>query len=56
MTNTWWQNQLGYSKKELDQLTSIDITYPDDIEETREKVSRNLMMAKLTFTGLKSDL
>jgi PAS domain S-box-containing protein len=39
MTNTWWQNQLGYSKNELEQLTNIDITYPDDIGVTKERVS-----------------
>ena len=33
--NSWWTKQLGYEKEELERLTNIDITHPDDVAESR---------------------
>jgi PAS domain S-box-containing protein len=40
MFNRWWMQQLGYNSDELYHLTSHDITYPEDLEETRQMLIR----------------
>lgn len=35
--NAWWPRQLGYDKEELECLTNIDITHPEDAAESRLK-------------------
>lgn len=36
--NSWWTKQLGYDKEELECLTNIDITHPEDAEKSRLKL------------------
>ena len=33
--NKWWLKQLGYEAKELKRLTNVDITYPEDRENSK---------------------
>lgn len=33
--NDWWPNKLGYTTKEMEQLSNIETTHPEDQEETR---------------------
>ena len=35
MFNDWMLNILGYSKEEMDNLTNLDITHPDDREDSK---------------------
>jgi PAS domain S-box-containing protein len=35
--NSWWTKQLGYDQEELEHLTNIDITFPEDAAESRMK-------------------
>lgn len=38
MANDWWLNYLGYSHEEMYQLTNLDITHPDDQEESSKMI------------------
>ncbi|NJL60372.1 MAG: PAS domain S-box protein, partial [Desulfobacteraceae bacterium] len=35
MFNNWWIDKLGYDKEEMENMTNIDITHPDDKENSR---------------------
>ncbi len=39
-TNSAFQRMLGYSAEELAQLTLNDITYPEDLEQSRKKIEQ----------------
>lgn len=32
--NNWWLKRLGYSKEEMEELSNLDITHPEDIEDS----------------------
>lgn len=40
LTNTAFEEMLGYSKEELSSVSAAALTHPDDVEETRKKISK----------------
>jgi PAS domain S-box-containing protein len=49
-SNRWWQKKLGYSESEMNNLRNIDITHPDDLTETIEKVNQLVDQSVTNFS------
>lgn len=57
--NSWWQHQLGYTHEEMQEITNLDVTHPEDVEVTKNKfndlINRNIDVYNLEKRYIRKD-